>query len=957
MNETRRLEKRAAGEGTGTKPLAAAVLLSVLLIPGSLVTGQPESPPKHEAPPSWMVVPIPRCADYGAPDGFVAPGRVAIVRKEGGPYQTTRDAAAELVGESTVVEEELIRILEGSGVTDVTSRPDDLAAYDGFDTLILLGSPEHNRQTARFVRAMGLSFEKWDDPRTPEDDFTGWRDFGREGYLLKVGRASDKNVVILAGHDRDDAKQAFCGAGTFYALQSLRQLIVPGGDAVRIKTAEIADRPLVAFRGCYTGYPSSQKQNWLDVSIIPLIKANMNVYWYGHNVAGYSAESASKWRYPWKPEQLAFFGRIGKWCRERYVTMVFCLNPDHFNVEWAAPRTLDGKEKDPLHYDPNHPLEPAYREMWAGLGYDVKNDVDVLAAKFAQMNRAVGGGAVLQMMNEDDVYGLVHAEDKKLFKTETGDARQDSINYGRARGELLAALYRRTRELAPDSAEMLPVCPPDGIAYQTALERNDHKSQDFMRSLTATLKKQGVWDKMPILTTGGGTLAETIADEDIDFFRKWCDGGPVLLHENNFALSHLSAYETDPNGPRQPLQKSDQHPAGYRSPELYRRLWAIHWNMGNDIRPTLPNVVMPYEKRPDGLSRVSDVPLLAWCQGQYMWNMLAADREKVGALAVRKVCTPESYPLVKAFVEAFDRPIAYLPDDGPDQMLAVSDGIAFPGKGWDYVISYTDDRRREAQRLRDKLTVLLPQLEAKWDSDFVKPAVLTQPGWDAYNFCCIYLARGYLKGWKEGGTRPADGLRGARLRDLYLEAEEIQQRYFAGPHEAEGRSIIHQHSYAGILNRLHDGRLKPAPASPAKARDYIDIWKEGLLGAFFEPVSKVTVAQIPDGDATLGGAWGKVTEADGETFRVVTGEATIKLKTPAQGRTLVRARFGTEANSFLESTRIRLSFGKAFHEDHICKSRWITWLLPDNERASDLTIKTEKPLRVHAVEIYRTTAK
>ena len=50
--------------------------------------------------------------------------------------------------------------------------------------------------------------------------------------------------------------------------------------------------------------------------------------------------------------------------------------------------------------------------------------------------------ALLQMMNEDDVFGLVHEADKQLYNTQTGDPAQDSINYGKARGTVLAALHQ-----------------------------------------------------------------------------------------------------------------------------------------------------------------------------------------------------------------------------------------------------------------------------------------------------------------------------------------------------------------------------------------------------------------------------------------------------------------------------------------------------------------------------------
>ena len=101
------------------------------------------------------------------------------------------------------------------------------------------------------------------------------------------------------------------------------------------------------------------------------IKANQNVYWYGNSLGSYNSQAAGKFRYPWTPEQLQLFSGFGKYCRERYVTMVFCMNPDHYHVEWAAAKTFDGSRKDPLHYDPDHQVEPEFREMWAKLGYDV----------------------------------------------------------------------------------------------------------------------------------------------------------------------------------------------------------------------------------------------------------------------------------------------------------------------------------------------------------------------------------------------------------------------------------------------------------------------------------------------------------------------------------------------------------------------------------------------------------
>ena len=457
-----------------------------------------------EVPPSWEILPIPRYVDYGSPKSFITIKNVAIVRKNGGPYQSVRDKSDELVGQSSITEEELAQFLKESGVPSVTSVADNLPDYGGYDTLILLGSPQRNAKTANLFAAMKLSFAKWDDLRTSERDFNDWKDFGKEGYLLKVGKADGKNIVILAGYDYDDAKSKFYGAGTFYAIQSVRQLFVKDEDTVKIKIAEVADKPLVAFRGYMVGFAGKEDGQPRDVAQRAGMKANNDIYWYGN--AGYNPESASRWRYPWTSKQLADFAKVGKNCREHFITMNFCLNPDHYGVEWAAAKTFDGKTKDPLHYDSNHSVEPEFKEMWAKLGYEVNNDVDILAAKYGQIHKIIPGEfARLQMWNEDDVFGLVHPEDKKLYNTVTPDQKLNAINYGKARGLLIARLYKRIRELYPDSPDSLPLCPPAGLHYHYCFENNDQYCREFMTSLgdTQGARRAGT-PALPAEATAGG---------------------------------------------------------------------------------------------------------------------------------------------------------------------------------------------------------------------------------------------------------------------------------------------------------------------------------------------------------------------------------------------------------------------------------------------------------------------
>ena len=196
----------------------------------------------REVPPSWEILPIPRYVDYGSPKSFLTVKNVAIVCRDGGPCQSVRDKSGELVGQSTITEEELTRILKESGVPSVTSVADTLPDYSGYDTLILLGNPERNSQTAKLFAAMKLSFGKWDDPHTPEHDFNDWKDLGKEGYLLKVAQHDGKNIIILAGYDYDDAKGKFYGAGRsmrWSFRQRLRRMKIRSDDRRGI------DKPLI----------------------------------------------------------------------------------------------------------------------------------------------------------------------------------------------------------------------------------------------------------------------------------------------------------------------------------------------------------------------------------------------------------------------------------------------------------------------------------------------------------------------------------------------------------------------------------------------------------------------------------------------------------------------------------------------------------------------------------------
>ncbi|MDQ7848741.1 MAG: beta-N-acetylhexosaminidase [Armatimonadota bacterium] len=90
--------------------------------------------------------------------------------------------------------------------------------------IIVLGEPALNRWSAALVAREGLRV-------LPEDP-------GPEGYVLKVA----PDVVVAAGSDR---------RGTYYAVQTLRQLLVAAGNGLGFAGAEVRDWPAHRFRAVH----------------------------------------------------------------------------------------------------------------------------------------------------------------------------------------------------------------------------------------------------------------------------------------------------------------------------------------------------------------------------------------------------------------------------------------------------------------------------------------------------------------------------------------------------------------------------------------------------------------------------------------------------------------------------------------------------------------------------------
>lgn len=66
-----------------------------------------------------------------------------------------------------------------------------------------------------------------------------------EGYVLAAGRANGRPTIVLDGHD---------ATGTFYAVQTLRQLIERRGQESMVPGVVVRDWPAQAVRGVIEGF-------------------------------------------------------------------------------------------------------------------------------------------------------------------------------------------------------------------------------------------------------------------------------------------------------------------------------------------------------------------------------------------------------------------------------------------------------------------------------------------------------------------------------------------------------------------------------------------------------------------------------------------------------------------------------------------------------------------------------
>ncbi len=186
--------------------------------------------------------------------------------------------------------------LSAAGVRTV-DRVSAGAALPGDEPALYVGGAGENAASAPVLAALAAP-----DPAV----------LPAEGYVLVDGKVHGRASVVLAGHD---------ASGTFYAVQTLRQLIRNG----RVPGVVVKDWPDTALRGTIEGFygtPWSDEQRLAQMDFYGRHK--MNSYVYSPKDDAYLRD---KWRDEYPADQLAVLKTLVQRATANHVQFTYALSP------------------------------------------------------------------------------------------------------------------------------------------------------------------------------------------------------------------------------------------------------------------------------------------------------------------------------------------------------------------------------------------------------------------------------------------------------------------------------------------------------------------------------------------------------------------------------------------------------------------------------------------------------
>lgn len=143
-----------------------------------------------------------------------------------------------------------------------------------------------------------------------------------DGYVLSASAQEGQTWIAIEGADE---------RGTFYGVQTLKQLLVKAGDKTMIEETAIEDEPVMATRGSIEGFYAHENKGgvaWTWEQRREQVRfygeTKMNTYIYAPKDDPYHR---TQWRQPYPEDQLAELAATAKAARDNHVDFVFALSP------------------------------------------------------------------------------------------------------------------------------------------------------------------------------------------------------------------------------------------------------------------------------------------------------------------------------------------------------------------------------------------------------------------------------------------------------------------------------------------------------------------------------------------------------------------------------------------------------------------------------------------------------
>ncbi len=159
--------------------------------------------------------------------------------------------------------------------------------------------------------------------------------------MIRIGQPVAENYSVeqcsgayrLVVSDAGVFVAAYDEAGAFYALQTLRQLVVrTDDDRVVIGHIEVNDWPELHYRGVVEGFYGTPWSHATRLSLIDFYgHYKMNYYIYGPKDDPY--HSSPHWREPYPADEAKQIAELVNACKRNYVTFVWAIHPGQ-DIKW-----------------------------------------------------------------------------------------------------------------------------------------------------------------------------------------------------------------------------------------------------------------------------------------------------------------------------------------------------------------------------------------------------------------------------------------------------------------------------------------------------------------------------------------------------------------------------------------------------------------------------------------------